>query len=152
MCQNLDLQFLHFIAFCQVFFRALFSLFWLSVLLSFLLFFIWFFIALCFPFIFRSCFVHFFCSCGFISSLPNLLENKRLGWCCCCNLRSANSKLRNASCIGSKSRKSCFVMSQRWMPTKGHMWWPWEHKFQRKKSPCLVLEVAGMEMGIAVLD
>jgi hypothetical protein len=47
----------------------LFRFFWLSVLLSFDLV---FFIALCFPLLFHSCFVHFFSSCGFISSLLQL--------------------------------------------------------------------------------
>jgi hypothetical protein len=102
MCQNLDLWFLHFIAFCQVFFPAPFLLFWLSVLLSFLLFFIWFFIALCFPpyssLLFCTCFFFF---AHVVSSLayPNLLENKMLG-CCCWTKQERNYKASGGREVG----------------------------------------------------
>jgi hypothetical protein len=86
MCQNLDLRFLPFIAFCQVFSLPLFRFFDLAFycLLSFFLF--DFFIALCFLLIFHSCFVPVFFFAPVVSSLayPNLLGNKRLGCCCCC--------------------------------------------------------------------
>jgi hypothetical protein len=73
----------HFIAFCQVFFLAPFSLFWLSVLLSFILFLFGFLSPFVFPY-----FLLLFCTFFFahvVSSLayPNLLGNKRLGCCCC---------------------------------------------------------------------
>jgi hypothetical protein len=45
-----------------------------------------FFITLCFPLLFRSCFVPVFFVAHVVSSLayPNLLGNKKLGCCCCC--------------------------------------------------------------------
>jgi hypothetical protein len=84
MCQNLDLRFLHFIAFCQVFFHPFFVFFWLSVLLSFLFFYLIFllpFFSPSFSFLFYTCFFDYV-----VSSLayPNLFGNKRLDCCCCC--------------------------------------------------------------------
>jgi hypothetical protein len=85
MCRNLDLRFLLFIVFCQSFFPALFTFFWLSVLLPFLLLSNWFFIVLRFPLLFRYCFIlvslaHVVWSLAY----PNLLGTKILGCCCCC--------------------------------------------------------------------
>jgi hypothetical protein len=85
MCQNLDLRFLPFIAFCHVFFPAFFLLCWLSVLLSSLLFLL-FLSSFVFPFFFAL--ILYLCFSHVVSSLayPNLFGNKRLGcwWCCCC--------------------------------------------------------------------
>jgi hypothetical protein len=112
------LWFLSFIAFCQVFFPDLFSLFWLSFLLSFFL--IWFFIALCFFLLFRSCFVHVFFS-HVVSSLayPNLLRNKRLGCCCCMTVeyflpKSFTTSVRRVWCMVFFFRDWCFVYQ--WSP------------------------------------
>jgi hypothetical protein len=66
------------------FFHAPFSLFLLSILLHFLLFYL-FFIVLCFPLLFRSCFIAVFVHMVPSLAYPNLLGNKRLGcYCCCC--------------------------------------------------------------------
>jgi hypothetical protein len=78
MCQNIDFRFLHFIAFCQVFFPALFRF---SDLVFYYLF---FFFGLVFyhPLFFPS----FSLLAHVVSFLayPNLLENKILGCYCCC--------------------------------------------------------------------
>jgi hypothetical protein len=101
MCQNLDLRFLLFIVFCQVFFPVPFSFFLLSVLLSFLLFLIWFFYR---P-LFSPYFSLVFCNCYFfthvVSSLayPNLLGNKRLDCCCCCCILSMSLDRNKSVCL-----------------------------------------------------
>jgi hypothetical protein len=70
--------------FVKFFFLPFFRFFDLAFYCLFSFFLIWFFIALCFPLLFRSCFVPIFFS-HVVSCLayPNLLGNKRLGCCCC---------------------------------------------------------------------
>jgi hypothetical protein len=92
MCQNLDLRFLPFIAFCQIFSLSLFRFFDLAFYYIFSFFYLVFLSPFVFPFFFT---LVFFGSCGFISSLPNLLGNKMLGCCCCCNIcTSYNRKIK----------------------------------------------------------
>jgi hypothetical protein len=79
MCQNLDLRFLHFIAFYQVFFHALFSLFWLSVLLSFLLFLFGFLSPFVFPLFFALVLYIFFVHVVSSLAYPTCLRIKGLG-------------------------------------------------------------------------
>jgi hypothetical protein len=88
MCQKLDLRFLPFIAFYQVFSRPLFRFFDLAFycLLSF--FDLVFLSHFVFPLLFHSCFVLFFAHVVSSLTYPNLLRNKRLGYCCCCKQRT----------------------------------------------------------------
>jgi hypothetical protein len=82
MCQNLDLQFLSFIAFVNVFPRP-FSLFHLAFYCIFSFFDLIFYHPLFPPFFFAHVLSRFFFP-HVVSSLtyPNLLGNKRLGCCC----------------------------------------------------------------------
>jgi hypothetical protein len=83
MCQNLDLRFLPFIAFCQVFFLAPFLFFDLAFYCLFSFFYLIFLSLFVFPFFFALVLYLFFFVMWFISSLL-LLGNKRLDCCCCC--------------------------------------------------------------------
>jgi hypothetical protein len=84
MCQNLDLRFRPFIAFCQVFFLAPFSLFLTYRFIVFSPFLIWFFLSpFVFPFFFTLV-LYLFSHVVSALAYPNLLGNKRLGCCCCC--------------------------------------------------------------------
>jgi hypothetical protein len=69
-------------SFCQSFFLPIFAfLTWRFIVFS-PFFYLVFYHSLFPPFIFVLILSMFFSSCGFISSLPNLLETKRLGCCC----------------------------------------------------------------------
>jgi hypothetical protein len=84
MCQNLDLWFLLFIVFCQVFSLLLFFFF------DLVFYYLFPFLDLVFYHSFVFSFFHFYFVPVFfthvISSLtyPNLLENKMLNCCCYC--------------------------------------------------------------------
>jgi hypothetical protein len=87
MCQNVDLQFLLFIAFLCLFFSfhiLCFAFFAFQFFIAFPPFSDLFFIAFLFLFLFHLCFISVF-SRLCVSSLayPNLLETKMLGCCCC---------------------------------------------------------------------
>jgi hypothetical protein len=82
MCQNLNLRFLPFIAFYQVFFPALFHFFDLAFYCLFS-FFIWFFYGPLFsPYFFALVLYLFFAHVVSSLAYPNLLGNKWLGCCC----------------------------------------------------------------------
>jgi hypothetical protein len=86
MCQNLDLRFLLFIVFCQVFSLPLFHFFDLAFYCLFSFFLFGFLLPFVFPLFFAFVLYLFFYLAHVVSSLayPNLLENKMLGCCCCC--------------------------------------------------------------------
>jgi hypothetical protein len=115
MCQNLDLQLLPFIAFCQVFFPPLFCFFDLEFYCLFSFFYLAFLSLFVFPFL-RSCFVAFFSHVFSPLAYPNLLGNKRLS-CCCCMPCYATIKIKtDAHCF------SFLAVTSNWLhPRLGYL-------------------------------
>jgi hypothetical protein len=99
MRQNLNLRFLLFIVFCQVFSPVLFRFFDLAFYYLFY-FFILFFITLYFFLLFRFCLFFMWFSLAY----PNLLKNKKVDCCCClsfCNQVWNHLQQKNTSIFTS---------------------------------------------------